>query len=338
VYLIAASAAAFAMAMTGAAGPAAAQCMQSGSTVTCSGTVSGSPFGFGTGAEDGLTINVNPVSVTGTSLGIFVHDNNTISVATGASVSPTTQVGAGNTINVAPNALVNQGITLIGANNTINNSGTITTNLGRAIGGPQGLVEVVNNAAGGLIQAPNGQAIGGAATWTVNNSGTIIGSQPIAVNGSSLGVTVINNGTIQTASSQAIGVNLAPTFVMNSGTITGAQGIFVPANSTVLNAGTIEGTNGPAIGFTSGSNNTLTLTPTSVIVGNVISGFSGLPGAGGNTLQFTGPGNGTFDLSTIGDTQQYQGFGTFNVIGGVWTAVNTFAQTGGSGPSKPALR
>jgi hypothetical protein len=100
--------------------------------------------------------------------------------------------------------------------------------------------------------------------------------------------------------------------------------------SSVLNAGTITGTGGTAIFFL-GSGSTLTLAPTSVINGNVL-------GAGPNTFQLTGPGSGTFDLSTIGPGQQYQGFGTFNVIGGAWTASNTFAQTGGSGPSKPARR
>ena len=50
-------------------------------------------------------------------------------------------------------------------------------------------------------------------------------------------------------------------------------------------------------------------------------------GTGGDTLQLGGTGNGTFDLSTIGSPQQYQGFTTFNVIGGTWTVNNTYAQS-----------
>jgi hypothetical protein len=64
---------------------AAAQCVPSGSTVNCSGTVlNGSGTnGFGTGAETGLTINVTPstATVTGDANGIDV----------GETISSTTQ-------------------------------------------------------------------------------------------------------------------------------------------------------------------------------------------------------------------------------------------------------
>jgi len=66
----------------GFAQSAAAQCVPSGSTVNCSGTVlNGSGTnGFGTGAETGLTINVAPstTTVTGTANGIDVGANNIV--------------------------------------------------------------------------------------------------------------------------------------------------------------------------------------------------------------------------------------------------------------------
>jgi len=100
--------------------------------------------------------------------------------------------------------------------------------------------------------------------------------------------------------------------------VTGGVGITANNNNTIINAGTITGTGGTAISFR--NENTLTLAPTSVING-VVSGGSA------NTFQLDGPGNGTFDLSTIGPNQQYRGFTIFNVIGGTWTVSNTFNQT-----------
>ena len=70
-----------------------------------------------------------------------------------------------------------------------------------------------------------------------------------------------------------------------------------------------------AIEFYSGTN-TLTLEAGYTITGNVL-------GAGSDVLQLGGSGNASFDPSKIGSTQQYQGFGTFDVIGGDWTMTGT---------------
>ena len=104
------------------------------------------------------------------------------------------------------------------------------------------------------------------------------------------------------------------------GLISGDIGIFTFGATDVFNAGTITGTAGTAIEFFTGGTNTLTLGPGFVVNGNVVS-------PGGDTFQLGGAsGNGTFDLSTIGT--QYQGFTTFNVVGGAtWTATGTYAQT-----------
>src|SRR6185437_777650 len=87
----------------------------------------------------------------------------------------------------------------------------------------------------------------------------------------------------------------------------------------VFNAGIITGTCGTAISF-GGTGNALTLAPTSVITGLVL-------GSGSGTLQLGGTGNGTFDLSTLGPSAPYEGFTTFNVVSGFWTASGTFGQT-----------
>ena len=87
------------------------------------------------------------------------------------------------------------------------------------------------------------------------------------------------------------------------------------------NAGTIIGTlgaislNGPA------TDDTLTLTPTSVIVGRAFACV--LPG--NDRLQLGGSGTGHFDVGTIGTGQQYLGFETFNVIGANWILGGTGA-------------
>jgi hypothetical protein len=213
----------------------------------------------------------------------------------------------GLTINVVTGASVTatgpagEGIT-VNTNNTIVNAGTVQgANIG--IGGRDNLTAINS----GQVSGPS-MGIAGTGLLTVINSGQISGTTFQGIFGSSVSNVTNNAG----------------------GTVTGPTAMLLGGGSSVLNAGTITGTGGTAIFFL-GSGSTLTLAPTSVINGNVL-------GAGPNTFQLTGPGSGTFDLSTIGPGQQYQGFGTFNVIGGAWTASNTFAQTGGSGPSKPARR
>ncbi|OKO70747.1 hypothetical protein AC629_40005 [Bradyrhizobium sp. NAS80.1] len=67
----------------------------------------------------------------------------------------------------------------------------------------------------------------------------------------------------------------------------------------------------------SGSGNTPTLAP-----GSVISGI--VHGNGSDTLQLGGAGAASFDMSQIGAAAQYRGFGTFNKIGSsTWTLTGT---------------
>ncbi|WP_245350755.1 autotransporter domain-containing protein [Bradyrhizobium sp. UFLA03-84] len=98
-----------------------------------------------------------------------------------------------------------------------------------------------------------------------------------------------------------------------------AYGILATGSGvSIYNAGSIVGTT--AIQFGGGAN-TLTLAPGSSIQGQVLA-------SGDDFLQLGGSsGNGVFDLSAIGVTQQYRGFSTFEVIGATWTVTGTYGQT-----------
>jgi len=149
-------------------------------------------------------------------------------------------------------------------------------------------------------------------------SGTGLGGTGIEGNT----VTLVNSGTVSGGlGAAAISTNGGAITNNVGGTITG--GIFAFDNTSIFNAGTITSAGSPAIQFTSvgggGGGNSLTIAPTSVVNGNVV-------GSGIDTFQLGGTGSGTFNLALIGAGQQYQGFTTFNVVGGFWTVSNVFGQ------------
>jgi uncharacterized protein with beta-barrel porin domain len=203
----------------------------------------------------------------------------------------------------------------------IGNSGTINTFVqirnGSSVNGG-----FTNSGTAGGIQVNSGSTLSGG----IFNSSTGILSEngPVISLGGTVSGGITNAGLISSAAGAAIVIS-GPFSggINNSGTISGAVGInvFNSAGVSIFNSGTITGTSGTAISFGSGTN-TLTLGPGFSIDGNVF-------GSGGDTLQLGGTGNGAFDLSTIGAsaTQQYQGFTTFNVISGIWTVNNTYAQS-----------
>jgi hypothetical protein len=213
---------------------------------------------------------------------------------------------------------------------TIFNSGTISA---PTFGGTGIIVDNLNltNFASGVITGDGG-AVSGSQTpiLTITNFGKIIGGIDSGASGAIQGdvVNLTNSGTVSVVASSG-----APAISMNNGTIVNNAGgsiigdftaIVAFNNTSIFNAGTIAGNGGDAILFTSvgggGGGNTLTLGPGYVINGNVV-------GSGTDTFQLGGSGGGTFDLSTIGAGQQYRGFTTFNVVGGVWTVNNTYTQT-----------
>ena len=104
----------------------------------------------------------------------------------------------------------------------------------------------------------------------------------------------------------------------------GAGGVGVMgANLTVINGGSIRGglsgglAQADAILFTGGTNS-LTLQAGTTIIGNVVA-FSAA-----DTLALGGSANSSFDVSTIGASAQYQGFGVFQKTGSsTWTLTGT---------------
>jgi autotransporter-associated beta strand protein len=81
---------------------------------------------------------------------------------------------------------------------------------------------------------------------------------------------------------------------------------------SIFNAGGIIGTSGTAVQF-AGTGNTLTIAPTSVIVGNAV-------GTGSDLFQLGGTGTGSFDAGLIGPAAQYRGFGAYaKVDNSTWT-------------------
>ena len=97
----------FTLLLAGTAGPARADCTQTGTTVNCIGA---SPAGFNAGAQNGLSVTVQPGATVGT--GITLNNNNiTSNLGT---------ISVGNLVS---------GINA-GANNQITSSGTITGGVG----------------------------------------------------------------------------------------------------------------------------------------------------------------------------------------------------------------
>jgi uncharacterized protein with beta-barrel porin domain len=210
-------------------------------TVTCSGATlnQGTELntGYGTGLQNGLTLNVQSgASVTGTSIGIDVGSNNTIT-----NLGTVTTAGSGGIGDVF-------GINANGTNLTVINSGTIgrldiPNNVFDAAGinaSDTGLS--VTNKFGATIQGSIG--IQGVGIGTVTNSGLITGLTgggggegiDFAANNTSM-VTVTNNAT-GVITGDAFGINANSATVFNYGTISapiaGNGGTGINANTLVL--------------------------------------------------------------------------------------------------------
>ncbi|MGH7060901.1 MAG: beta strand repeat-containing protein, partial [Stellaceae bacterium] len=142
---------------------------------------------------------------------------------------------------------------------------------------------VVNGATG----APGAAIIGGqfgieadAGATVVTNFGTIIGGDSGIVSGSQATVTVTNFGAI---SSDIRGIDLgAASIVTNSGTMSGAYGIYLAG--TLTNSGRIVGLHGTAVQFGSG-NDRLIVEPGAVFDGSVDGG------SGADIVEFAHFGN-----------------------------------------------
>jgi len=121
-----------------------------------------------------------------------------------------------------------------------------------------------------------------------------------------------------------VGVEGANVTLVNAGTITGAMG------GTATGTGAPTAVRADAVQFTGGVNS-LELQAGSTITGNVVA-FSAA-----DTLVLGGDTNSSFNVSTLGATAQYQGFGIYNKTGastwtlsGATTAVTPWTLTGGT--------
>ncbi len=270
-------------------------------TVTSnSGTITSTNAAFGTISGFG------PVSVTNGTTGT-ISATGAFSLAISASGAPITLANSGSVTASGSGAV---GIFASGATATVANSGSITATGTNTIGIAGNGMTITNNAGATISGSLDGINQQASTTTTVANAGTISGAG---------------------RSGARLGSNAS---VVNTGTITGATGIafrdptgmgVAVNNGSVFNSGIITGTGGTAINFnlTAGSGPfTLTLGPGSIINGNVL-------GTGGDLFQLGGAsGTDTFNVSNIGASQQYQGFTTFNKIGGsTWLLTGTGAQT-----------
>jgi uncharacterized protein with beta-barrel porin domain len=195
-------------------------------------------------------------------------------------------------------------------------AGTLATGSGDAIhivsvsafsGGITNAGTIRSNQCGNAIHIASVSTFSGG----ISNGGTLSGA-PVFGSGSDTG-----NGIFIANVSTFLGG------IVNTGTVNGQTGIRLSntPNVSIFDSGTITSnvSNGTAIQF-GGGVNTLTLGPGFSITGKVV-------GAGTDIFQLGGTGNGFFSLSSIGASNQYQGFTNFNVQSGTWFVFGTFGQT-----------
>jgi len=306
-------------------------------TATCTGTTTnqggGAPgtslgfYGYGTGTETGVTVNVGTnasVIGSGTLTGIFLGDatvtNNAGGSITGIDFGIKTATGSAIVTNSGSieNILTSASIFAQTNATVINNAGAKIVGFSGGIQTATGFANVTNS---GVINGINDAGIIAQTNTTVtNNAGAII-EGGFGIRTATGFANVTNSGNIFGIGNIAISAQTNATVTNNAGALIGGTLYGILANaggSSVFNAGTISGSTA-AIRF-AGSGNTLTLGPGSVISGNVL-------GTGNDTFQLGGTGTATFDVSTLGP--QYQGFATFNKIGGsVWTLTGTSSYAG----------
>jgi autotransporter-associated beta strand protein len=240
-------------------------------------------------------------------------------------VSSAGPISVSNSGTIKGTAALGVGIDAVDDMKVTNNAGGKISGTAEGIYSRSASVLVTNSGSITAGQAGLSVAVAGLRGATVtNNAGATISGGSAGVAGLLGFATVVNSGTITATGTNGIGVyaGTVATVTNNAaGVITGKVGIYTSAGaSTVINAGTIAGSiNG--IQF-SGSGNTLTLMPGSVISGTVV-------GAGSDTLQLGGTSSAVFDVSTLGAAAQYRRFSKFNILDGAnWTLSGASTYTG----------
>jgi uncharacterized protein with beta-barrel porin domain len=305
---------------------------------TCTGTTNnqgaGAPgtsadtSGYGIGTETGVTVTVDSnATVTGTNQAINIADGTIINGAGATITGGWGMRAATGSINLTNSGIVagtspstSYGMYVYTDATVTNNAGASITGGSAGIRASHGSIYLINS--GSVIATSNtfGAVYANTNATVTNNAGASITSRGTTIRGILGFVDVINSGSITGTGNQssAIKAGTYATVTNNAGgSITGTwYGINAAAGgSSVFNAGSISG--GTAAILFSGTGNTLTLAPGSVITGNVL-------GTGSDTFQLGGTGAATFDVSQIDAAGQYQGFGTFNKIdSSIWTLTGT---------------
>jgi uncharacterized protein with beta-barrel porin domain len=290
-------------------------------TNTNAGTISASGNqAFAIGASGLLTVN-NSGIISGGTKDLSGNNNGGIFALNSANITNSGTISGNGLNSLGINA--NSGLTLM-------NTGTISS-AGNAFDGilVNGTSNITNSQTGKISTTGDGAfAIqsGSGATLNLTNAGAVLASGPGAQGLNAFTLNVGNSGTITaTGGGGTLGVRARTGSLVNTGTISADIGIQTSANGiegtqtglSVFNAGTVIGGSGTAIDFTSPRLDTLTVASTSVITGKVLAGT-------GDTFQLGGTGSGTFDLGTIGGSQQYQGFTVFNKVdSSIWTVTGT---------------
>ena len=300
------------------AGPAAAACVQAGNVVTCSGATN---TGFGTGAENNLTVTVQP----GGSI---------------TAINPL-NLGDGNTVINNGTLNVNGGIGIQGTNNnTFTNAGTIAPGANAAGMYGAGNNNVLTNTGNISSAAPStfGIWLTGGTGNTVSNSGTIILSGPgsFGIADGAFGSTITNSGTIRVANGAFGGDGVEVGFsskLTNTGTIiTDADygsGVNLVGGATVINNGLIGATGITASGlFINGANNSVVNNGTIQSAAWSLASF----GATGNSIINNGTLDGQILLQGTGNGLTNAGLITITHAGtalaaGDFSVGGTFTQT-----------
>jgi uncharacterized protein with beta-barrel porin domain len=281
-----------------AGSPAAAACLQSGNSVTCSGTTN---TGFGTGAENNLAVTVQPDA----------------SINVGAA-QKAINLGNGNTaINNGGIVVGNGGTGMQGLNNNIfTNNGVMT----------------VGAASVGLFAIGNNNVL--ANTGTINSTG--LSSVGIDLLGA--GHTVTNSGTISLTGTASYGIAVEGTTILNSGVITvgggagatNGSGIWLGSNDRLTNTGTVTAAGVNGIGLNIGDGNTVTNSGLIRATGDsgIGAGFSGANNTVVNNGTISGGSNGT-SLFSFGTTfSAVTNNGTLDGQISVWGMGNSLTNAG----------
>src|SRR5471032_2509760 len=272
---------------------------------------------------------------------------NPYNVIAGADIDTTAQgtIGIyGSSIRPATWVLTNNGTVTGGYNAVEFDSPVVLVNNGSMISRATTSIALfgggdVTNSAGATIVCRLDGIYANSATSSVTNAGNIGGSASDITQTQS-GVHLPSGGAVTnlaTGKIAAYGPGIlanSATTIQNAGLITSLNGTAIDltvtatgVGSVVSNSGTISGQGGTAILF-GPENNTLILAGTSSITGIVDANAHGVSTT--NTLILGGTSAGSFEMSSLGATEQYRGFDILQKNDpGIWTftGTNGYAQT-----------